>query len=111
MSRHAEHYESGLDTFAGAHYSTGGNVGSVALIGGGPGDAGLITVRGLELLYAADVVVADRLGPRSLLDELADDVLVIDVGKHPGHHPVPRRWPRARQSAERCDRCGRRGIE
>ena len=73
MSRHAEHYESGLDTFAGAHYSTGGNVGSVALIGGGPGDAGLITVRGLELLYAADVVVADRLGPRSLLDELADD--------------------------------------
>lgn len=64
-------------------------IGSVALIGGGPGDAGLITVRGLELLHAADVVVADRLGPRSLLGELADDVLVIDVGKHPGHHPVP----------------------
>jgi uroporphyrin-III C-methyltransferase len=64
-------------------------VGSVALIGGGPGDAGLITVRGLELLHAADVVVADRLGPRSLLDELADGVVVIDVGKHPGHHPVP----------------------
>lgn len=63
--------------------------GSVALIGGGPGDAGLITVRGLELLRAAQVVVADRLGPRSLLDDLADDVEVIDVGKNPGHHPVP----------------------
>jgi uroporphyrin-III C-methyltransferase len=66
-----------------------GTVGSVALIGGGPGDAGLITVRGLELLHAAEVVVADRLGPRSLLDELHPGVEVIDVGKNPGHHPVP----------------------
>jgi uroporphyrin-III C-methyltransferase len=64
-------------------------IGNVTLIGGGPGDAGLITVRGLELLHAAEVVVADRLGPRSLLDDLADDVEVIDVGKNPGHHPVP----------------------
>jgi uroporphyrin-III C-methyltransferase len=63
--------------------------GSVALIGGGPGDAGLITVRGLELLRAAEVVVADRLGPRSLLDGLGPEVEVIDVGKTPGHHPVP----------------------
>jgi len=63
--------------------------GSVTLIGGGPGDAGLITVRGMELLCAAEVVVADRLGPRSLLDDLAADVTVIDVGKNPGHHPVP----------------------
>jgi len=63
--------------------------GSVTLIGGGPGDAGLITVRGLERLRAADVVIADRLGPRSLLDELPPHVTVIDVGKHPGHHPVP----------------------
>jgi len=63
--------------------------GSVALIGGGPGDAGLITVRGLELLRAAEVVVADRLGPRSLLDGLDPAVEVIDVGKTPGHHPVP----------------------
>lgn len=63
--------------------------GSVALIGGGPGEAGLITVRGLELLTAAEVVVTDRLGPRSLLDDLGPDVTVIDVGKQPGHHPVP----------------------
>lgn len=63
--------------------------GSVALVGGGPGDPGLITVRGRRLLGQADVVVADRLGPRGLLQELAPDVRVIEVGKTPGHHPVP----------------------
>lgn len=63
-------------------------VGSVALVGGGPGDPGLITTRGRQLLAEADVVVVDRLAPRQLLDELDDDVVVIDVGKTPGHHPV-----------------------
>ena len=66
-----------------------GSTGSVALVGGGPGDSGLITVRGRRLLGQADVVVADRLGPRDLLQELAPDVRVIEVGKTPGHHPVP----------------------
>ncbi|MFJ4167983.1 uroporphyrinogen-III C-methyltransferase [Paenarthrobacter sp. NPDC089714] len=70
------------------HRKPGAN-GSVALIGGGPGDSGLITVRGRRLLGQADVVVADRLGPRGLLAELAPDVRVIEVGKTPGHHPVP----------------------
>jgi uroporphyrin-III C-methyltransferase/precorrin-2 dehydrogenase/sirohydrochlorin ferrochelatase len=65
------------------------STGSVALVGGGPGDTGLITVRGRRLLGQADVVVADRLGPRELLNELAPDVSVIEVGKTPGHHPVP----------------------
>ena len=65
------------------------SAGSVALVGGGPGDSGLITVRGRRLLGQADVVVADRLGPRELLSELAPDVRVIEVGKTPGHHPVP----------------------
>ena len=64
-------------------------VGSVALVGGGPGHPDLITVRGRQLLTAADVVVADRLGPRALLDDLGPDVEVIDVGKRPHHHPVP----------------------
>ncbi|GAA5192947.1 uroporphyrinogen-III C-methyltransferase [Arthrobacter gyeryongensis] len=65
------------------------STGSVALVGGGPGDSGLITVRGRRLLGQADVVVADRLGPRDLLQELAPDVRVIEVGKTPGRHPVP----------------------
>lgn len=55
----------------------------VAIIGGGPGDPGLITVRGRELLAEADVVLTDRLAPRSLLDELRDDVEIIDAGKIP----------------------------
>jgi len=55
----------------------------VALVGGGPGDPGLITVRGRQLLADADVVITDRLGPRSLLDELAPDVEIIDASKIP----------------------------
>jgi uroporphyrin-III C-methyltransferase / precorrin-2 dehydrogenase / sirohydrochlorin ferrochelatase len=55
----------------------------VALVGGGPGDPGLITVRGRQLLAEADVVIADRLGPRELLAELSPDVVVIDAGKVP----------------------------
>ena len=55
--------------------------GAVALVGGGPGAWDLITVRGLDLLRQADVVVADRLGPRALLDELTEtleDALEVD---------------------------------
>ena len=55
----------------------------VALVGGGPGDPELITVRGRRLLAKADVVVADRLGPRDLLDELPPHVEVIDAAKIP----------------------------
>jgi len=61
----------------------------VALVGGGPGDPGLITVRGLELLRQADVVVADRLAPRSLLAGLGPDVEVIDAAKVPRGAAVP----------------------
>jgi uroporphyrin-III C-methyltransferase/precorrin-2 dehydrogenase/sirohydrochlorin ferrochelatase len=61
----------------------GGRGGRVALVGGGPGDPGLITVRGRQLLAEADVVVADRLAPRSLLDELAPDVELVDAAKIP----------------------------
>ena len=64
------------------------HVGRVALVGGGPGAEDLITVRGRALLAAADVVVADRLGPRGLLATLGADVEVVDVGKTPGNHPV-----------------------
>lgn len=55
----------------------------VALVGGGPGDPELITVRGRRLLAHADVVVADRLAPPELLAELAPHVEVIDAAKIP----------------------------
>ncbi|MGI5189596.1 uroporphyrinogen-III C-methyltransferase [Promicromonospora sp. CA-289599] len=63
--------------------------GRVWLVGGGPGDTGLITAHGRTVLAQADVVVIDRLGPRALLHELSPDVEVIDVGKTSGNHPVP----------------------
>jgi uroporphyrin-III C-methyltransferase/precorrin-2 dehydrogenase/sirohydrochlorin ferrochelatase len=61
----------------------------VALVGSGPGDPGLITVRGRQLLAQADVVVADRLAPRSLLTELPPDVEVVDAAKIPRGTAVP----------------------
>ncbi len=68
---------------------THGRRGWVALVGGGPGIDGLLTARGHELLASADVVVLDRLAPRGVVDRLPASVRVIDVGKTPGHHPVP----------------------
>jgi uroporphyrin-III C-methyltransferase len=61
--------------------------GAVHLVGGGPGDPGLITSRGLELLRSADVVVHDRLIGPELLREARADAELIDVGKGPGHAP------------------------
>jgi uroporphyrin-III C-methyltransferase len=61
--------------------------GTVHLVGGGPGDPGLITARGLELLRGADVVVHDRLIGPGLLAEARPGALLIDVGKGPGHAP------------------------
>ena len=68
--------------------------GKVWLVGAGPGDAGLLTLKGLRALEAADVVVADRLGARGVLDGLAAEGVelraeIVDVGKTPGHHAVP----------------------
>lgn len=73
---------------------TPSRVGTVTLVGAGPGDAGLLTLRGLRALQQADVIVADRLGARAVLAQLAEDGVlldaeVVDVGKLPGHHPVP----------------------
>lgn len=59
------------------------NVGVVSLVGAGPGDPGLITVKGLRLLQRADVVIYDRLIPDELLDEVRPDAELIYVGKTP----------------------------
>jgi len=57
--------------------------GQVALVGAGPGDPELVTVRGRRLLAAADVVVVDRLAPGLLLDELGPGVELVDASKIP----------------------------
>lgn len=62
--------------------------GTVYLVGAGPGHPGLITVRGLEVLRRADVVVHDRLVARELLEEARPGAVMIDVGKAPGDAPV-----------------------
>ena len=57
---------------------------SVALVGAGPGDPGLLTLRGAQLLGEAEVVVYDRLVARQLLDLAPEGTVLIDVGKGPG---------------------------
>jgi uroporphyrin-III C-methyltransferase/precorrin-2 dehydrogenase/sirohydrochlorin ferrochelatase len=61
-------------------------LGSVALVGGGPGDPGLLTVRGRRLLAEADVVLTDRLAPRDVLGELDPEVEIVEAGKAPHAH-------------------------
>lgn len=58
--------------------------GRVILVGGGPGDPGLLTVAGRDALAAAQVIVTDRLAPVGVLAEVAPHATVIDVSKIPG---------------------------
>ena len=60
-----------------------GGIGRVILVGGGPGDPGLLTVAGLAAVRAADVIVTDRLAPLAVLDQAPPAVEIIDVGKIP----------------------------
>jgi uroporphyrin-III C-methyltransferase / precorrin-2 dehydrogenase / sirohydrochlorin ferrochelatase len=63
--------------------------GRVFLVGAGPGDPDLLTVRARRLLSLADVVVTDRLAPVAALRSLPESVQVVDVGKAPGRHALP----------------------
>jgi len=63
--------------------------GRVSLVGAGPGDPGLLTVRALERLREADVVVYDRLVNPELLDEAPAEALRIFAGKRVGAHCLP----------------------
>ena len=64
-------------------------VGRVALVGAGPGDPGLLTIRGRKLLRRADVVVYDRLVNPRLLDEAPPGAMYIFAGKASGTHALP----------------------
>jgi uroporphyrin-III C-methyltransferase len=63
--------------------------GSVVLVGGGPGDPGLLTVAGLGAIRTADVIVCDRLAPLAALEHARADAEIIDVGKIPRGESTP----------------------
>jgi len=78
----------------------GRKFGEVWLVGAGPGDPGLLTVRGRELLSTADVVVADRLATAVLLAEAPPTAEIIHVGKS----PTARSWRQEEINAVLVDR-------
>lgn len=63
--------------------------GFVALVGAGPGEVSLLTLRAKELLECADVVVYDRLVSREVMQLIPKDTRLIDVGKENNHHKIP----------------------
>jgi len=69
--------------------TTSKNTGNVALVGAGPGDAELITLKGARLLQTAEVVVYDNLVSQGILDLISPDAERIFVGKMAGNHTMP----------------------
>jgi len=65
------------------------SIGKVYLIGAGPGDTGLITVKGLECVKKADVIIYDYLANERLLDQRRTEAELIYVGKQGGRHTLP----------------------
>ena len=88
----------------------GGAVGRVALVGAGPGDPGLLTVRGRELLAAADVVLVDRLVDRAVLALVRPDCEVVQVGKRGWAGRAPEQQAAIEQAMVAHARAGRQVV-
>jgi uroporphyrin-III C-methyltransferase len=87
MSRHhGQHHRNGRLVVLKGQTSRDG---VVWLVGAGPGDPDLLTVKALRLLQGADVVVHDRLTPQPILDLAGPKARLIDVGKRKSHHTLP----------------------
>jgi uroporphyrin-III C-methyltransferase len=91
MSRGERHRQRSnrLVVLKGRAGAEGASKGVVWLVGAGPGDPELLTLKALRLLQAADVVVHDRLTPRPILDLARPETRMIDVGKRKSHHTLP----------------------
>ena len=63
--------------------------GKVYLVGAGPGDQELLTVKAVRLIQEAEVIVFDRLVSGSIMNLIPEGTALIDVGKNVGNHPVP----------------------
>lgn len=83
--------------------------GSVALVGAGPGDPGLLTLRAAQLLAEADVVLADRLVSKEILEHVRPEATVVDVGKTSWTGAAPRQEEINAQLLEHA-RAGRRVV-
>ncbi len=83
--------------------------GTVALVGAGPGDPGLLTLRAAQLLVEADVVLADRLVSKEILEHVGPGATVVDVGKTSWTGTAPRQEEINAQLLEHA-RAGRRVV-